>query len=565
MFKKPFFFSLGIAAALVAGGASHADAQTLDELNGLWTVSLNGKAAGGAQTESYDELGGVRLRFQGKVLTLTHTGNTLTLGNSTTNTPGVVGAIDDKHNKPSNDATQVNLTVKGLDTPNPADDTLEGTYFGQKVVFTRDVSIKPPINIKLPGDRPWVRFMREILIPKTAEDRDSYHKFDKTAGGAWLKGTQLGGSGYWITKGWIKDQAGFAADISGMDGVLNTPRSILHTKFSSLIQANMRADKKSEAALALSSLSLYFSTASGGAVRIHVTDNDDSMIYYITDRRANNRTGLVVMKTPLHKPLASSFGKWQNDAGNMVLADDEPYIRAVLEVMAKSSTASMNKVSPTGRSGFTDYLGIMAIEDQRGVMFNQDDLDWGRNMTQASFDIMIIRALSHGQMRQKPSYDKKAGKVVLTNEQELASQVIDNGELKPGTPSYIDTLNGAEDALTGGTKGGNDCQVYGLSDMETLTTKWLRAQHADVIGRLDKALAAFGGDATNESIFSNMCDVFYSNDKFAKVTPAQATEIVESAMAMFATIKSDSKNLEAFYLANGIKKSADWAPRASGF
>lgn len=557
-FKRSALFALAATAALLL--PSRAQAQTLDELNGLWTVKLDGHDAGSAQTESYAEIG-VRLRYKDRVLTLTHTGNQLTLG--TTDSVGIAGAIEGKQG--SQGSTDVSLEVKGLDTPDPADDTLEGTFFGKKAVFSRDVAVKPPIDLKFPGDRPWVRFMREILIPRTAEDRDSYHQFDRTKGGDWLKATQLGASHYWISKGWVKSPADFDAIIAGMDKVKNTPRSILHTKFSSLVQAHMRGDKKGEVALALSSLSLYFSTASGGAVRLHVTDNDDSLIYYITDRRANDKTGLVVMKTPLHKPLASSFGKWQNDAGQMDLADDEPYIRAVLEVMCKASTASMNHVSGTGRSAFTDYLGIMAIEDQRGVMFDNDSLTWGRNMTEASFCIEIIRALSHGETRQKPAWDKTAKAVKLTSDKELASQVIVEGQLRPGTPSYIDTLNGAEDALAGGTKGGNDCEISGLSDMKSLTTKWLRAEHEAELDRLLQALAPFGAAADSEDVFSTMCDVFYDNAKFAAVTKAQATEIVDAAMKVFGVIRSDSRKLEAFYLANGITKSTDWAPRASGF
>jgi hypothetical protein len=559
VFKNPIFAASVAVVALLVPGQVHA--QQMDDLNGLWTVTLDGSDAGSAQTESYAELGGVRLRFKDKVLTLTHTADTLVLGDATT--VGVVGKLSGKSSSPT--PSDVNLAIKGLDTPDPADDSLEGTYFGQKAVFKRDVSVKPPIDVTFPGDRPWVRFMREILIPKSAEDRDSYHKFEKGPGAAWLQSTQLGSADYWVHKGWFKDDAAETAVIDGMDGVLNTPRSIRKTKFTSLIQANIDPSKQSDIALALSDLGLYFSTASGGAVRLHVTANDDSLIYYITDGRASATNGLCVMKTPLHKPLASSFGKWQNDAGNMQFGDDDPYIRAQLELLANSSTASMNKVSGTGRSAFTDYLGIMAIEDQRGVMFNNPGLGWGQNMTQASFLIMIIRALSHGQMRQQPVWDPSTKSIKLSSTQEPASQVIIGTELRPGTPSYIDTLNGADDALAGGYKGGNDCQIGGLVIMKTLATKWLRAQHQDLIDRLEKALAPFGGAAGSDDVFQAMCDVFYDDDHFAGVTTAQATEIVSAGSAMFGALRTDSQSFETFILANGITKSSVWAPRASGF
>jgi hypothetical protein len=565
MLARPMFFSMSVAAALVVSANGSAHAQNLDEVNGLWKASLNGTGSGAALTESYPEIG-VRLRFQGKVYTLNKAGEWLVLG--TPPSVGINGALDG--NTIENFQSDIKLKMVGFkpeSTGNPADDKLEGTFFGKKAVFTRDITPKPPIEIDLtqPRNMPWVRFMREVLIPKTAEDRDTYHKFDKVYGHRWLKSTQLGSTGYWMTKGWIKNEAAYTQLSNDMHGVLNTPRSILKTKFSTALKSAISPAKQGEFALALSSLGMYYSTASGGAVRLIVTSNRDSLVYYITDRRANSRTGLVINATPLHKPLASSFGKWQNDAGEMQLEDDVPYMRGVLEMMTKSTTASMNNVSGTGRSAFTDYFGIMAIEDQRGVMFNNDSLDWGRNMTQASFDIAIIRALGHGVYRQKPKYDKASGKIVLTSAKELAMQVIDGDELKPGTPSYIDVQNGADNALEGGHKGGNDCQVYSMSPMETLTTSWLRKEHAADLNRLEKACAPFGVTANQGNIFEAITIMFYDNANFAKVTPAQASEITEAAMNVFAVVKADSKNLEKFMLANGIKKSTEWAARASGF
>ena len=901
----------------------------MDDLNGLWRVTLDGKEQkGDALSESYH---GIRIRIlpDGKPVDLKKDGDTLTsvADPGSTTTPGVVGALDGDSGSSSTAASgpKVKLRIYGLDTPQKDDDKLTGTWFGKKAVFTRDIAVKPPIEINMAGgvgDRPWVRFMREVLIPKSAEDRESYHRFDKTRGGDWLMNTELGSKGYWITKGWIKNQSTFNKVFADYHNTLNTPRTVLSTKLNGLVTDAMRPDKKGEAALALSQLGMYFSTASGGAVRLLVTSNKDSIVYYITDKRAHERTGLVVNKTPTHRPLASSFGKWQNDAGEMTLANHEPYDRAVLELMTKSNTKSMDKVSGTGRSAFTDYFGIMAIEDQRGVMFGDDGLDWGRNMTEASFVISIIRSLGHGELRKKPeyrpapektvkneaisgltarangqlapqrgitpksirikapglpdviddgegtlhvvgtdpkkvsvgyvdyadgsydlswegfaakaeaswkdldknaksrklelttsvsvqlapakiapksvrvkaggmkdlvddgegnlyeegadttkadslgwldyddgsielswsgvpssaptatykttdnkahtqtlkatssssalldplgvtpksvriagasgaaivddgsgsliedgdktknrgyvdyasgtynvrwtgvpalpvtisfkvgsqvqslplgtitvsasgslkskkvtpksvrieasgqtdivddgegtlfdagstpdkasrgyidydegsfsiswkgvpkgpataSYKTKAGEIFLTNEKELAMQVIVDGEdgpeLRPGTPSYIDILNGAENALEGGFSGGGDCQVYGMSPMEELTTKWLRAEHAAVIDRLEKRLAPFGYEKGTENLFSAMTITFYDSARFSKVSTSEADEIVEAGMEMFRTIRKDSRKLEKFMLANGVKKVSDWAPRASGF
>ena len=916
LFARGSIFS---AALLLACAAGSTTAQVMDDLNGVWTVTLDGSPSGLAMTESYH---GIRIRLlpDGQPVDLVRSGDVLT--SKGTGTTGITGGLSGEGNANAGEP-DVELTIAGLDTPTKGDDRLTGTWFGKPAVLARDLTARPPIEIDMSkGDRPWVRFMREVLIPKSAEDRETWHRFDKQAGGEWIKTTELGRKRYWINKGWFKDQAAMDRVIAEYHGTLNSPRSVLSTRLSSLVRDNMRADKAGEIGLALSQLGMYFSTASGGALRLIVTKNRDSIVYYITDKRAHARTGLVVNATPTHRPLASSFGKWQNDAGDMTLADDEPYDRAVLELMVRSNTSSMNDVSGTGRGAFTDYFGIMAIEDQRGVMFGDDWLDWGRNMTQASFGISVIRALGHGEMRQKPayratpeteiadeplvslrarasglleprrgltpksirieapglpavlddgegslyaegtdpseesvgwveyedgsysldwgafvsqakvtfkdagqnqktrplarltttvsgelgegkveprsiriqaagfpamiddgegtlylegtdpsddylgwidyedgsfdcswngaaaepsasfrttdgeertqalkptcssdglfdpldvkpgsvritagegpaivddgkgllhdegapdqlrgrvsydsgsfsirwngvpaqplaasfqdasgqtktfplqltvsaggtfartkvtprsiriragglkdivddgegtlyeegsdpsegdrgyisyesasfsvtwtgapadgkatvSYRSKAGEIVLTSEKELAMQVIvDDGDgptLCPGSPSYIDCTNGAENALEGGWEGGGDCQVYALSTMEELTTAWLRAKHAAVIDRLENALAPFAYEKGTDNLFASMTWTFYDAANFSKVTPAQGDEIIEAGLQVFRTIRKDSRGLEAFMLENGVTKSDRWAPRASGF
>lgn len=912
-------------ALFLAFTATTATAQVMDDLNGVWTIRLDNKnVAGHILTESY---AGIRIRLlpDGEVVELERDGDVLT-SKATGSTTGITDVIGGGTGPADAASPKVRLTLTGLATKDKADDKLTGTWFGKKAVFSRDLTARGPIELNLAegiGDRPWVRFMREVLIPKTAEDRETYHRFHKTHGGRWIMGTELGAKGYWITKGWLRDQSTFNKLFEDYHGTLNSPRSILSTRLNTLVTNSMRNDKKSEAGLALSQLGMYFSTASGGSVRLIITSNRDSIVYYITDKRAHERTGLVVNATPTHRPLASSFGKWQNDAGDMTLQDDDPYDRAVLEMMVKSNTGSMNDVSKTGRSAFTDYMGIMAIEDQRGVMFGNDDLDWGRNMTEASFIISVIRALGHGEFRQKPEYRKapektitgealalkssfsgqlepsrsitpktiriqatglpvvlddgdgtlyvegtnpsddsvgyvdytdgsynlswtgftrqarasykdrankaqtrtlrlttqasvtlgtgkiapksvkisapgfpdlvddgegslydvganhetddsrgyldyddgsvevswkgvptaaitatfktttdaqqktqtlaatssanglidplelvpgsvritagngpaltddgkgslrypndaksrgsvdyasgnfsvrwsgvptqpiaasfrygnnqtkstpitgitvsadvdlaakkvtprsvrikaggladvvddgegtlhdaganpddsdrgyidyasgnvsinwsgvptngkatityksKAGEIVLSNQRELAMQVIvENGDestLQPGNPSYIDILNGAENALEGGHKGGGDCQIGGMSLMEELTTQWLRAEHQAVLGRLETALAPFEHETGTDNIFASMTKTFYDNASFAKCTQTQATAIVDAGLAMFKTIRKHSRKLEAFILAHGVTKSDRWAPRASGF
>ena len=116
-----------------------------------------------------------------------------------------------------------------------------------------------------------------------------------------------------------------------------------------------------------------------------------------------------------------------------------------------SKTDAAKPLSAPAKSSYTDYLGIMAIEDQRGVMFNNYSLNWGYNMTNGALWMLIVKALSHGQMRKGPVEKFK-------EKPELASQVIvpdATGALKllPGDPTYADILNGAENWLTPGSKG----------------------------------------------------------------------------------------------------------------
>jgi hypothetical protein len=536
---------LSVSTLLLLPGTT--SAQYFDELNGVWTASLNGKpTATRALTESYPPLG-VRLTFQDRVVPVTKDGDTLT-----------------------SDAS-VSLRVTGLNTPARDDDTIRGTFFEQQLVLRRDVTPKAPIVVELPGDRPWVRFMQEVLIPKSAEDRDTYHTFQAAEAGQFLRSCQLYRSGYWQTKymqGATKAQQdqSFSSVITGTNGASLTPRTILLTRFNTALVNKLNAKAKSEKALALSSLGMYFSTAAGGALRIRVTP--DSTVYYITDRRQNDKLGLVVMATPAHPPLASSFGKWLLDFGAMPKADDAAFARALLETMAESSTKAAASLSAVGKSAFTDYLGVMAIEDQRGVMFNNQSLRWGYNMTSASFCALIVRALSHGQMRKGP--DQLGGK------QELASQVIvsdpgaEGGKLRPGDPSYFDTLNGGADALHGGKKGGNDMQEGpGMGVLKQLTTEWLRSRSPALVAAVEASLASVVPAAEIASrakadIFHFMCENFYDS-RMKNLSTVQATAVVEAGMALMDKIASDSKDLEAFILTKGITKSNAWAPRASGF
>ncbi len=589
MASKSLTVLLLVLAALLPS-ASNAQSTKFDQLNGLWTVELDGvPQAEGALTESYPELGGVRLRFLGDAITdrvvileKTQVGDEFELDLSANDTSGILNTLP--FGSPSIPASQLTIELESENqkTRTPVDDEIHGNFMGKTLVLKRDTRAKPPIEITLPGDRPWVRFMQEILIPKTAEDRETYHRFDVSEAESFLYNCQLYASGYWQRRYMYGDnrteqEASYARVLEWMRDDSVSPRTMMYGDFRRALEENLSADaRQNRFGLAASGLGMYFSTAAGGSVRLIVTDNRDSIIYYITDARRNSKIGLVVMDTPAHKPLASSFGRWLLDLGLMPKDDDPHFGRALIETLAQSSSRLANNLSDVGKSAYSDYLGVMAIEDQRGVMFDNAGLKWGLNMTNASFCALIARALSHGETRDGPAV---AGRewLGLDGRRELDTQVIVRGsgggwELRPGEPSYFDTLNGADNVLVGGYRGGDDLQERGgMTELKQLTTEWLREDHFDKVLRVEDAFAVIlpvddlsePGRARSD-IFHLMSDYFYE-PAMAALTQTQATEIVRAASALLEAVSTGSKDLEAFLLDRGVVKNGDWAPRASGF
>ena len=573
--RPGLLLSFALSALLLAPTGVHA--QTFDDLNGVWTITIDGKAVTGtALTESYSEIG-FRIRVPGGApVVLSRTGDTLWKRKSTGTTQTNVL----ENGKPVPVDADVRLDMKGFDTKLQADDSLQGKWYGKTAVFKRDVSNKPPIVLRLTGDRPYTAFLREVLIPKTAEDRETYHRFDKYEGSRFLKSCQLYKSSYWIYT-YLKSKASFDYLIYDMDGVSVAPRTILSSKFSYALNKQLSTKGLSKAGLAMSSLGMYFSTAAGGSVRIPVATG--ATIYYITDRRASSTNGLVVMETPDHPPLASSFGKWQQAFSAMPITDDTSFARGLLETMVRSDTSACEKLSGVGKSAFTDYLGVMMIEDQRGVMFEGFG-QWGYNMTSGSFCALLARALSHGMTRDGPSH---VGGVApdghdVTPKKELATQVIVSDwdsltpELRPGDITYFDTLNGADDILTtSGKRGGDDfSEGEGMTLLMELTTQWLRekypAQLTRVRDSLKKVVPATENGSSDikniDNVFHFICDNFYDEKlRMKNLTATEGRAVVDACMEMMGTIYKESRDLEKFILAHGVKKSTQWAPRASGY
>ncbi len=497
-----------------------------DDLNGLWITTVDGqKQTGDSMIESWPAAG-IRLDLvDGSDHALTRSGDTLTEGSSSL-------------------AIEANSWY-------PSDDVIEGTAFGHTIHLKRDYYAKKPITLKLPGDRPFRSFLLEELAPAAQQDRESYTIFHASKVGAWLHTCELYKHGSWqykYLKGstWSERNAAFASIVTAVDHLRTTPHRLTkEKKFTSAITANLK--DPSLAGLAISTFSMYFSTAAGRSVRLPITS--DSMAYFITDRPARaERIGVVAMQTPLHGPLASTFGRQLLDMGAMPASDDAIYARTMMDLLAKSDPARASQLSPTGRSAITDWYAVMAIEDYRGMAFGWPTLGWGYNMTSAQFYGLVVRALA------RPGQKDSAG-------DPITGQVIVGNQLRPGDPSYADVLNN-----------GADMQEYpDMSTLKVLATDYLRDKHPELVAAVESAFSGIVPKSeldwrAQQDIFHYVCAELYdAQNRTANLKGASADAAVDAVAALIDALDQESTQFEAYVLAHGITKSNDPAPKSTGY
>lgn len=483
-----------------------------DNLNGLWVATYGGKKLkGDAVMESWPAVG-VRFHFDGSVYPLARDGDTLTAAGGS-----------------------LAIAAHGY---YPNDDTLDGSLDGQTLHLARDTAAKPVITLAFPGDRPFRSLLVDTILPLAQQDRESYVVMHPSSVGAWLHTCELYKHGSWQSKYLAGDtyaarNASFAKIVSAVSGIKTTPRQLTHEKkFTKAITANLK--DPTLAPLAISTFAMYFSTAAGRS--IHIPIAPDSTAYFVTDRPSRaSRIGVVVMDTPLHGPLASTFGRQLLDLGAMPASDDSTYARAMMDLLVKSDNARAKDLSPTGRSALTDWYAVMAIEDYRGVAFGTPDLDWGTDMTNVQFYGLVVRA--------------------------LGGQVLVGSELRPGNPSYADVLNG-----------GADMQEYpDMSALKVLATSYLRDAHPDLVAAARDAFA--GVIPEDELDWSAQDDVFHavtaelydSQGRTANLTGASADAAVDAVTALFDALDRDRSAFEAYILARGYTKSDVPAPKSTGY
>jgi hypothetical protein len=496
---------------------------TDDNLNGMWVTTVDGTKTADTVIESWTAIG-IRVHVGATVYQVARSGDTLT-------------------------AAGVSLAIK----PNKSgvkDDGLDGTIAGHTFHMVRDVATKPPITIAFPGDRPFRVLLTDTLMPLAQQDRESYTKLTKANLSAFLTKCELYKHGSWLRtlKGdtWAQQNQSFWNIINAADGIVSTPRQLIgNVKFQNAVKANLK--DQTQVGLMLSSFSMYFSTGGGRALRMPLTST--SSAYFITDRPTRaEKIGLVVMDTPTHGPLASTFGRQLLDLGAMQATDTTIYARTMMELLAKSNNQRAAQLSGMGQSALTDWFSVMAIEDYRGMSFGFPDLGWGYNMTNVQFYGLVARTLA------RPGAVDSTGAPVI-------GQVIVGGQLRPGEASYADVLNN-----------GNDMQEY--SDMATLkrlATSFLRAKHPAVVTEVE---AAFAGivpkselpDRAWQDIFHFVdAQLYDSRGRTANLKGAQADRAINAVVALFDTLAQDSTGFEAYIVQSGYVKSNVAAPKSTGF
>lgn len=497
-----------------------------DDLNGLYTATINGQAVTDeVMVESWTALG-IRLTLQGVQYKLTRSADTLS-------------------------GAGVSLAVKA-NKSGVNDDSLEGTVNGATVVLKRDTREKAPITLAFPGDRPFRSFLTEVISPAAQRDRESYTTLKSYPMGFWLRDCELYRSGSWQRKffkgtTWSEQSTSFHNVLNAVNGLRVTPRRMTKQyKFSQALQANL--SDPANMGLAVSNFGMYFPTAAGRSLRLKLAD--DSIAYFITDRPVREeKIGLVVMDTPTHAPLASTFGRQLLDLGEMPAADSAVYVRVMMDLLAKSDSSRFSQLSGTGRSALIDWYAVMAIEDYRGMTFGWPNLGWGYNMTNVQFYGLITRALA------RPGQVDSEGKPVI-------GQVIVAGQLRPGEASYADVLNN-----------GNDMQEYSdMASLKRLTTQYLREKHPALVAEVEASFAGIVPYSELDSraradIFHYVCAQLYDGRGRTAVlkNQAQATRAVNAVAALFDALNANSAQFEAWLLTKGITKSNVPAPKSTGF
>ena len=483
-----------------------------DNLNGLWTTTVAGKKLpNDTVIESWSAIG-IRLHVGDKTYQLTRTTNKLAAD-------GV--ALDIKPNGPG-----------------PKDDTIEGKVDGKTFKLARDTKPKPTMTLQLPKDRPYRQFLTDILMPAAQADRESYVTIDSDKLQAWMESTVLYKAGSFQRKymkggSRAEQDATMATLIASLDGLSTTPRSIISdVRFSKAVKDSLR--DSSLTGLALTNFNLYFTTGAGRSLHIPITDK--AFAYFITDRPARaEKLGLVVMDTPSHGPLASTFGRQLLDLGAMPANDNQTYAKSMLELLVKSDPRSAASLSGVGQSALVDWFAVMAIEDYRGVAFGDANLGWGYNITNAQFYGLITRL--------------------------LGGQVIVGSQLRPGDASYADVLNS-----------GNDLQEYpDMARLKRLASDYLKAKHPELVTAVETAFATVvpktevDARATAD-IFHYICAELYDEDgRTATLIGAKADAAVRAVTALFAALETEHAAFEAYILAHGITKSSTPAPKSTGF
>jgi hypothetical protein len=131
---------------------------------------------------------------------------------------------------------------------------------------------------------------------------------------------------------------------------------------------------------------------SGGGVDVPL---DDASHFILLSNRSTNRKGgadlTAFMDTPTHKTLPTAYGRFANELAAMPHSDDANFTKSLLEVLAKSETKTISKLSDVGQTVMTDFLGVLGAELYRGITSGGKQ-HWETDHVEATFLADFVRA-----------------------------------------------------------------------------------------------------------------------------------------------------------------------------
>ncbi len=204
-------------------------------------------------------------------------------------------------------------------------------------------------------DPTYLKSKINLLLPEGSASKDpAIAKARETTFNTFLKDVEKAFKGKKVSAGELVEDPAFKAALGkalGRDP--NEPGSMTDPK-------NIGLNRLSFGALV--------ALGSGGGVNVAL---DDASHFILLSNRSTNRKGgadlTAFMDTPTHKTLPTAYGRFGNDLNSMPHSDDANFVKSLLEILSKSETKTVAKLSDIGQSVMTDFVGVLGAELYRGI------------------------------------------------------------------------------------------------------------------------------------------------------------------------------------------------------